>query len=202
MGVAAYLLEFVRAPWIKGFFAAKTAPLVSPPGFRDFPHLTGNACTHCLACRMICPAPGAIEVELQADGRWEPRIMQGHCFRCGCCVEVCPEQVLASGDLLRIRNAQGLSYVHAYIVQVNPLLCMGCGNCCTSCPVNRETDPDMGAGGTSSSDDVLMRVENGKTLVLHNALCKGCKICQDTCPNGAMHVVRTVEAVQLPGGSS
>ena len=68
---------------------------------------------------------------------------------------------------------------------------------CTSCPVNREIDPDMGAGGTSVSDDVLMRIEKGKNTVLHNDLCKGCKVCEDTCPNGAMHVARRVEAIQM-----
>lgn len=196
MGAVAYLQEFLRGSWIKGFAAAKTAPLAAPSYFRDFPTLTGNECTHCLECRMICPAPGAIEVEMQENGKWEPRIIQGHCFRCGYCVLACPEEVLTSGDLLTRKNEQGLVFTHEYIVQVDPILCMGCGNCSTSCPVNREIDPYMGAGGTSTSDDVLMRVEKGKNRVLHNSLCKGCKVCQDTCPNGAMHVVRRVSAVQ------
>ena len=199
MGFCTYLREFCRPAWIKAFFTAKTAPLENPPHFRDFPTLTGNECSHCLECRMICPAPGAIEVVQREDGKWEPRIIQGHCFRCGYCVEICPEWVLQSGDLLNRRREQGLVFTHEYVVQVDMGLCMGCGNCCTSCPVNREIDPYMGAGGTSSSDDVLMRIERGKNTVLHNDLCKGCKVCQDTCPNGAMHIVRRVEAVQKEG---
>ena len=73
---------------------------------------------------------------------------------------------------------------------------MGCGNCSTACPANREIDPHIGAGGTAMSDDVLMRVERGKNRVLHNDLCKGCKVCMDTCPNQSIHVVRNVQAVQ------
>ena len=196
MSVASYLKEFCRAGWIKKFLAAKTAPLQAPVHFRDFPELTGNECTHCLECRMICPAPGAIDVVQHEDGKWEPQIIRGHCFRCGYCVEICPEEVLASGDILAKRHEQNLAFIREYEVLVNPKLCMGCGNCCTACPVNREIDPDMGAGGTSVSTDVLMRIEKGKNTVLHNDLCKGCKVCEDTCPNGAMHVARRVEAIQ------
>lgn len=196
MSVASYLREFCRIGWIKKFLTAKTAPLQAPAHFRDFPELTGNECTHCLECRMICPAPGAIDVIQREDGKWEPQIILGHCFRCGYCVEICPEEVLASGDILAKRHEQNLAFTHEYEVLVNPLLCMGCGNCCTACPVNREIDPDMGAGGTSVSTDVLMRIEKGKNTVLHNDLCKGCKVCEDTCPNGAMHVARRVEAIQ------
>ena len=50
--------------------------------------------------------------------------------------------------------------------------------------------------GAVISDDLLMRLEKGKNTVLHNDLCKGCKVCEDTCPNGAMHVVRRVLALQ------
>lgn len=196
MSVASYLKEFCRAGWIKKFLAAKIAPLQAPVHFRDFPELTGNECTHCLECRMICPAPGAIDVIRREDDKWEPQIIRGNCFRCGYCVEICPEEVLTSGDILAKRHEQNLAFTHAYEVLVNPKLCMGCGNCCTACPVNREIDPNMGAGGTSVSDDVLMRIEKGKNTVLHNDLCKGCKVCEDTCPNGAMHVARRVEAIQ------
>lgn len=196
MSVFSYLREFGRGSWIKNFLAAKTAPLTAPPHFRDFPELTGNECTHCLECRMICPAPGAIEVVLRDDGKWEPQIIRGHCFRCGYCVEICPEEVLTAGDILAKRHEQHLAFTHENEVLVDLKLCMGCGNCCTACPVNREIDPDMGAGGTSVSPDVLMRIEKGKNTVLHNELCKGCKVCEDTCPNGAMHVARRVEAIQ------
>jgi ferredoxin len=196
MSIASYFKEFIRIRWIKKFISAETAPLQIPIYFRDFPELTGNECTHCLECKMICPAPGAINVFQCESGRWTPQIIRGHCFRCGYCVEICPEEVLTSGNILAKRHEQNLNFNHEYKVLVNPKLCMGCGNCCTACPVNREIDPDMGAGGTSVSCDVLMRIEKGKNVVLHNALCKGCKICEEVCPNGAMNVVRRVEAIQ------
>ncbi|MDV0441785.1 4Fe-4S binding protein [Methanorbis furvi] len=196
MSVLSYFKEFARPAWIKKFFAAKTAPLSAPAYFRDFPELTGNECTHCLECRMICPAPGAIDVVMREDGKWEPQIIRGHCFRCGYCVEICPEEVMTAGDILARKHEQRLAFTHEYEVQVHRKLCMGCGNCTTACPVNREIDPEMGAGGTSVSDDLLMRVVKGRNTVLHNELCKGCKVCEDTCPNGAMHVARRVQAVQ------
>lgn len=196
MSVCTYLREFLRPRWIATFFAAKTAPLTTPSHFRNFPELTGNECTQCLECRMICPVPGAIDVVMQENGKWQPQIIWGHCFRCGYCVEICPEEVLTAGDILAKKRQQGLMFTHECTVLVDQKLCMGCGNCCTACPVNRKIDPEMGAGGTSRSNDVLMRIERGKNTVLHNDLCKGCKVCEDTCPNGAMHVAKRVEAMQ------
>jgi energy-converting hydrogenase A subunit P len=196
MSVVSYFKEFCRIEWLKKFIMAKTEPLQVSAYFHDFPELTGNECTHCLKCKMICPAPGAIDIFQHENGKWWPQIVSGHCFRCGYCVEICPEEALTSGNILTKRHEQNLAFIHEYKVLVNPNLCMGCGNCCTACPVNREIEPNMGAGGTSMSINVLMRVENGKNTVLHNDFCKGCKICENTCPNGAMHVVRRVEAVQ------
>ncbi|MDR0439103.1 MAG: 4Fe-4S dicluster domain-containing protein [Methanocalculaceae archaeon] len=196
MGALSYFKEFFRIEWFKKFIAAKTEPLQVPAYFRNFPELTGNECTHCLECKMICPAPGAIDVFQHEDGQWRPQIIRGHCFRCGYCVEICPEEVLTSGGILAKRHEQNLAFTHEYKVLMNSMLCMGCGNCCTACPVNREIEPNMGSGGTSVSTNVLMRVEKGKNTVLHNDLCKGCKICEDTCPNGAVHVIRHVEAIQ------
>jgi len=195
MTVFSYISEFLRPSWIKTFFTVKTPPLVSPPYFRDFPTLTGKECTHCLNCKMICPSPGAINV-IQTAGVWNPQIIQGHCVRCGYCVEACPEGVLTSGDLLARKKEQGLIFTHEYIIKIDTGKCMGCGNCTTACPVNREIDPQIGAGGTSFSDKVLIRVEHGKNTVLHNELCKGCKTCMETCPNGAIHVIRNVVALQ------
>ena len=114
-------------------------------------------------------------------------------------MEICPEEVLTSGDILVKRREQNLAFTHEFEVMVDTNFCMGCGNCCTACPVNREIDPGMGAGGTSTTDTVLMRIVGGRNTVQHNDLCKGCKVCEDTCPNGAMHVVRRVEAVQKEG---
>ncbi|MDO5845306.1 MAG: 4Fe-4S binding protein [Methanocorpusculum sp.] len=195
MTVFSYFKEFLRPSSVKAFFCVKTAPLKAPAYFRDFPALTGKKCTNCLTCRMICPCPGAIDVVME-NGVWTPHIVQGHCVRCGYCVEACPEEVLTSGDILEKKHMEGLSFRHEYTVLIDTGLCMGCGNCATACPANREADPHIGAGGTAFSDTVLMRVERGKNTVLHTELCKGCKVCMDTCPNSAIHVVRRVEAVQ------
>jgi energy-converting hydrogenase A subunit P len=190
-----YIREFLRFSWIKTFFTVKTPPLVSPSYFRDFPKLTGKDCTHCFTCRMICPSPGAIDV-IQTAGVWNPVVYAGHCVRCGYCVEACPEGVLTSGDLLTRKEEQGLFFSHEYIVKIDTEKCMGCGNCATACPANRELDPQIGAGGTSFSEEVVIRVENGKNTVKHNERCTGCKTCMETCPNGAIHVIRNVVALQ------
>lgn len=195
MSVLSYLREFLRPSWFKTFFFAKTEPLKNPPYFRDFPQVTGNECTNCLSCKMICPCQGAIDV-IRENGIWVPYITQGHCVRCGYCVEACPEEVLTSGNLLDKKRLEGLEFIHEYTIVVDEDACMGCGNCSTACPANREIDPHIGAGGTAMSDDVLMRVERGKNRILHNDLCKGCKVCMDTCPNQSIHVVRNVQAVQ------
>ncbi len=195
MTLFTYFSEFLRLSWIKAFFTVKTHPLTKPPYFRDFPELTGKECTHCLACKMICPCLGAIDV-VQTDGVWNPQITQGHCVRCGYCVEACPEDVLTSGDLLARKKAQGLVFTHEYIIKIDTKLCTGCGNCSTACQANREFDPQISAGGTSNSDEGVIRVELGKNKVMHNERCKGCKICMETCPKGAIHVIRNVVALQ------
>ena len=195
MSLFSYIREFLRPSWIRRFFYVRTPPLTAPTNFRDFPTLTDKECNHCLTCKMICPSPAAIDV-IMVDGMWKPQILQGHCVRCGYCVEACPEEVLASGDLLEKRHSQGLSFAHEYKIIIDTFKCMGCGNCSTACPSNREIDENIGAGGTATSDNLVIRVEHGKNTVLHNELCKGCKVCMDTCPNGAIHVVRLVSAIQ------
>ena len=193
--IAWYLKEFLRREWVAKFLFVKTAPLVTPSYFRNIPTLTENECTHCRACMMICPAPGAVDV-MYGGGTWYPEISQGHCIRCGLCVEVCPEQVLASGRILSVHEAAGTSFKSQFHIQVDHEKCMRCGNCCVSCPVNKEVDPQMGAGGYSANDEVIMRIEGGKHCLLHDERCVGCKTCELTCPNSAIRVARVVEAIQ------
>lgn len=190
-----YLKEFLRREWMRKFVYVKTAPLLTPPYFRDFPVRTGRECTHCLSCMMICPAPGAIEV-VQEKGEWAPVVHQGHCIRCGLCVEACPEDVLKSGFVLERHTEQGTSIRAEYHIQIDHERCMRCGNCCVACPVNKEVDPQMGAGGYSSNDEVIMRIERGMHRVIHEERCTGCKTCEETCPNTAIRVARVVEMLQ------
>jgi formate hydrogenlyase subunit 6/NADH:ubiquinone oxidoreductase subunit I len=190
-----YLREFLRAPWVHAFLFARTAPLVTPSHFRDYPTLTDVECTHCFSCRMICPAPGAIEV-LQEGGAWHPVIHRGHCLRCGLCVEACPEGVLASGRILRWQEEDRTSFRATFRIQVDHAKCMRCGNCCVSCPVNKEQDPQMASGGHSSNDEVIMRIAGGNHTVIHEERCVGCRTCEEGCPNSAIRVARILEGVQ------
>ncbi len=192
-----YIREFARAEWIKKFLFAKTAPLVTPTHFRGFPEPTGKTCTHALFCMMACPAPGAIEVVHVGDG-WIPKIHKGHCIRCGLCVEACPNGVLKSGRIRETMEREGTSLLFSFRIAIEKDLCTGCGNCCTACPVNKQADAQMGAGGHSSNDDVIMRVQEGDIVVIHEDKCTGCKTCETSCPNGAIRIARILEGYQQP----
>jgi energy-converting hydrogenase A subunit P len=189
-----YLREFFRFKWLHAFLFAKTAPLVTPAHFRDYPVHTDRECTHCLACVMICPSPGAIEV-IQTEGRWAPTIYPGHCIRCGLCVEVCPEDVLSSGRILETQALDRTMYTARFHIHVDSDRCMRCGNCVVSCPVNKELDPELGFGGHATCDTVIMKIEGREHRILHGEKTKGCKTCENTCPTGAIRVERMVEGV-------
>ncbi len=192
-----YLSWFGRKDWIMKFFAAKTAPLETPPYFRGFPELTGELCQHSLFCMMACPAPGAIDV-VHSGKKWEPRIHKGHCIRCGLCVEACPHGVLKSGRILDTIHREQTSLSFSFRIDIDPDKCMGCGNCAVACPVNKVIDAQMSHGGKASTDQLLLRVNAGKSEVLHLEKCTGCKTCEDHCPNEAIRVSRLLEAVQKP----
>lgn len=191
-----YIKEFLRAEWIRKFFTVKTAPLVTPAHFRDYPVLTGNECSHELRCMMICPSPGAIEVLKNSEGKWEPVIHKGHCLRCGLCVEACPDKVLASGDILERQEKEKTMFLADFHLSVDHSKCMRCGNCSVACPVNKVIDPSLAFGASLGSDEVIMRVKDGKLAILHPEKCTGCKTCEETCPNDSFKVARVVEGIQ------
>jgi NAD-dependent dihydropyrimidine dehydrogenase PreA subunit len=56
----------------------------------------------------------------------------------------------------------------------------------------------MGAGGHSSNDEVIMRVQDGDIVVIHEDKCTGCKTCEASCPNGAIRIARILEGSQEP----
>lgn len=198
--LSAYLSQMLRAEWIRSFFFAKTKPLTKPAYFLDYPIDTGKRCTHCFSCMMICPAPDAISViiigDTDGDDVWKPVVYQGHCLRCGLCVEICPEGVLASGDIIeRVRHDS--TYMQAtFHILVNEGKCVGCGTCSIACPVNREIDPVLASKGTTTSDEVIMRVKAGVMRVLHEEKCTGCKTCALHCSYQAMNVARVLECLQ------
>lgn len=196
--ISAYIRQMLSGEAIHRFFLAKTPPLETPAYFRGTPHLTGRTCTHCFECMMICPTPNAIEV-LKTDekGTWKPVIHEGHCIRCGLCVEICPELVLDCGRVHTMNTRDATYMQFTFHIQINPVICMGCGNCSVSCPVNKEIDPSLAAKGTSSSDEVIMRVNKGLMTVYNENLCTGCKTCEEQCPNGSIMIARVLEPMQL-----
>jgi energy-converting hydrogenase A subunit P len=192
-----YIREFFRLEWLRKFLFVRTAPLVIPTYFRNFPELTGKTCTHHLFCMMACPAPGAIDVTRTPEG-WHPRIHQGHCIRCGLCVEACPNGVLTSGRILETMFYDNTALSFSFRIDVDTERCMGCGNCAVACPVNKLIDAQMSFGGRASTDELLLKVSEGKCRVLHVEKCTGCKTCEDHCPNEAISVARLLEAVHAP----
>ncbi|HII77107.1 MAG TPA: 4Fe-4S binding protein [Methanolinea sp.] len=197
LSIVYYAKEFFRGEWARKFLAAKTAPLVTPTYFRNYPELTGKTCTHHLFCMMACPAPGAIDVVRTPEG-WMPRIHVGHCIRCGLCVEACPNGVLRSGRILESMFYDNTKLSFSFRIDVDTERCMGCGNCAVACPVNKLIDSQMSHGGRASTDDLLLKVNEGKCQVLHVEKCTGCKTCEHHCPNEAIHVARLLEAVHAP----
>lgn len=85
-------------------------------------------------------------------------------------------------------------------ILVNPVVCMGCGTCAVACPVNKRIDYHLAGKGTSSSDEVIIRIEGGCCRVLHEEKCTGCKTCEEQCPNQAIRVARELQACQVVYG--
>jgi ferredoxin len=108
--------------------------------------------------------------------------------------------VLKSGRILETMMREGTSLVFSFRVAIDPVLCTGCGNCCTACPVNKVADSQMGAGGHSSNDEVIMRVLAGDVVVIHEEKCTGCKTCEGSCPTDAIRIARILEGFQVPPG--
>ncbi|HWQ65864.1 MAG TPA: 4Fe-4S dicluster domain-containing protein [Methanospirillum sp.] len=193
-----YLRNILRRSWIREFFLVRTEPLESPDYFRDTPHLTGRGCTHCYLCMTVCPSPGAIVVIKEGmPAKWTPQISAGHCIRCGLCVEVCPELVLDSGRIFPMTCRSETFLLVSCHIHINQVTCMGCGSCVVGCPINKRIDYHLAGKGTSSSDEVIIRIENGFCTVLHAEKCTGCKTCEEGCPNRAIMVTREIQAGQM-----
>jgi len=72
-------------------------------------------------------------------------------------------------------------------------LCNGCGDCVVSCPVNVSTSLDVSGGKGASTDEVILKMKDGKVEVVNLKLCRRfsedgdengrpCRICIDSCP--------------------
>ena len=85
---------------------------------------------------------------------------------------------------------EGTSLVFSFRVVIDPVPVPAAGTARTSCPVNKVADAQMGAGGHSSNDKVIMKVQAGDVVVIHEEKCTGCKTCEGACPTNAIRIAR------------
>jgi len=85
-------------------------------------------------------------------------------------------------------------------VTVDPDKCTGCGNCVVVCPANVAVDPEVGRGLSTTSDDVVLRVEDGKIKIVKLENCRrlpphrlDCRVCEQYCYTGAIKVFGLVK---------
>lgn len=108
------------------------------------------------------------------------------------CVEVCPEVVLASGRIFQKTVKSETWMQFSFHIQVNPVTCLGCGNCAVACPINRQVDKVLTSKGTLTSDEVILAVDKGLAKVFHEEKCTGCRTCEEHCPTRSIQVSRTL----------
>ncbi len=186
--IIGYLQLFSIAK-IMDLFIIKTQSFDIPPHIRTMPNITGRGCSHCFRCMSVCPTPHAIEVlKSGKPAVWNPVIHDTHCIRCGLCVEACPEVVLESGRVWPMNIRAETYYDLKFHIEINPHSCLGCGDCTLSCPINK---------ASWSVTEYVMSVQTGRNTVLHEEKCAGCKTCEETCPEGAIKIVRIMEAGQM-----
>jgi len=192
-----YLKLILDKDCLRSFIAPRTVPLETPYHVREVPHITGRTCTHCYLCQMVCAAPGAIEViKTGKPATWNPKIYEGHCIRCGLCVEICPEVVLESGRVFQ-KTAKAETWMQfTFHIQVNPVTCIGCGSCAVACPINRQVDYTLTSKGTLTSPDVILAINKGICQLYHEEKCTGCSTCEENCPTQSIRIVRDLEMKQ------
>ena len=77
--------------------------------------------------------------------------------------------------------------------------CTGCRQCIFACPINLQIEPKLKLGiippRDDSKPDLIMRVINGKTTLIHPEYCYNkdfdfeCDRCVKICPTGAFQMV-------------
>lgn len=73
-------------------------------------------------------------------------------------------------------------------LKVDQDLCLGCGNCVVSCPVNASISPEVSGGHGSKTEDVIMMVENGVIKLFNENKCTKCGTCPLFCPTDAIYL--------------
>lgn len=80
-------------------------------------------------------------------------------------------------------------------VKVDVDKCTGCGNCVVVCPANVAVDPNIGKGLSTTSDEVVLRVEDGKVKIVKLEKCRrfpphglDCRVCEQYCYTEAIKV--------------
>jgi len=107
-----------------------------------------------------------------------------YCTACDLCYPSCPQEIHISEVIGALRQlALGAGYISPVeTVSVNPVLCVGCGNCVEICPYEALKLEIRGNARVSSVD--------------HNH-CMGCGGCVSACPNNAISGgIMSNEAIQ------
>jgi 4Fe-4S ferredoxin len=104
-----------------------------------------------------------------------------------------------------IRNSMKLKEVLAPILQttetqlvIHEDKCNGCGDCVIACPVNVSFSLDASGGKGPETEDVIIKMEDGKVKVVNLQACRRfegdfetrpCRVCIDACPLKAIEFV-------------
>ncbi|MEE8403741.1 MAG: (Fe-S)-binding protein [Candidatus Hydrothermarchaeaceae archaeon] len=74
-------------------------------------------------------------------------------------------------------------------------LCNGCGNCVISCPPNVSVSLDASGGKGPKTEEVIMKIKDGKVVIGNIKMCRRfeddvdtrpCNVCVESCPKEAI----------------